>query len=88
MELTNVVKFIFVGSRRLYDAVGLCLGGFVVWFLGLKIVDKWFYFQKLNAFLCLNTITRFWEGQDVGCAGMIGFMFVVMEVIGGLYQQK
>jgi hypothetical protein len=51
-------------------------------------VDKWFYFQKLNAFLCLNTITRFWEGQDVGCAGMIGFMFVVMEVIGGLYQQK
>jgi hypothetical protein len=68
-----MVKFIFVHLRGLYGAMGLYLGGFVWWFLGLKIVDKWFYFQNFNVFLCLNTITRFWEGQDVGYVGMIGF---------------
>ena len=73
MKLTNEVKFLFILLLGLYGAVGLCLGGFVWWFWGLKIVDKWFYFQKFNVFFCVNTITGFWEGQDVGCAGMMGW---------------
>ncbi len=56
-----MVKFVFILLHGLYDAVGLCLGGFLVLFLGLKIVDKWFYFQKFNVFFSLNTITGFWE---------------------------
>jgi hypothetical protein len=70
LELTNVVKFIFIRICGLYAAVGLCLGGFVWWFMGFEIVDKWFYFQKFNVFLCLKAITGFWEGQDVGYVGM------------------
>ena len=53
-------------------------GGFMIehlsqmGFIGMKIVDKWFYFQKFNVLFCLNTIVRFWEGQDVNCVGMMG----------------
>ena len=83
-----MVKFVFVRLRGLYGSVGLCCRGFALEFLGVKIVDKWFYFQSFNVFLCLNTITRFWEGQAVVCVGMIGFMFIIMVVIGRLYLQK
>jgi hypothetical protein len=62
---------------------GLVFGRICDVVFGIKIVDKWFCFQKFNVFLCLNTIIGFREGQDVGCVEMIGFMFVVMEVIGG-----
>jgi hypothetical protein len=68
-----MVKFVFIRFCGLYGAMGLCLGGFVRWFLGMKIVDKWFYFQSFNVFLCLDTITGFWEGQDVGCVRMVVF---------------
>jgi hypothetical protein len=63
LELTNVGKFVFILLRWLYGSVGLCLGGFVLWFLGFEIVDKWFYFQNVNVFLCLNTITGLEEGR-------------------------
>ena len=68
-----MVKLVFDLHGGLYGAVGLCLGWFVRWFLGMKIVDKWFYFQNFNVLFVLNTITRFWEGQDVGCVGMVCF---------------
>jgi len=69
LKLTNEVKCVFIYCCRLYASVGLCLGRFLLWLLGIKIVDKWFYFEKFNVLFCLNTITRFWEGQDVGCGG-------------------
>jgi len=48
LKLTNEVKCVFECCGGLYAAVGWCFGGFLLFILGWKIVDKWFYFEKFN----------------------------------------
>jgi hypothetical protein len=81
LDLTNVVKFVFVCFRGLYGAVGLYFGGFVMWFLGLKIVDKWFYFQSLMCFYVLTRLLDFGKGRMWGVREC---MFDILVVFGGL----